>query len=246
MPSRAAAENCSWTKKTNLKCARADRRPEWDAVHVGFAAGGSSSARARNQKGVDRAIHEDTLAPLVDDSRRRRHRLRCTGYLQYRPGSHAPQLRDRPSWWTIGVAWHLQENHRHDDKAAQTGAVDVTVDLASADLAHDKVNEVVVGPENFNTAKYPVAHYKGTLGGFFDGVPTTVTGNLTMHGVTKPVDLKVKSFKCMPHPMYKREVCGADALGTLHRDEFGIDSGKAYGFNMEVTLRIQVEAIMAN
>jgi polyisoprenoid-binding protein YceI len=132
------------------------------------------------------------------------------------------------------------------DKAAQAGAVDVTVDLASVDLAHDKVNEVVVGPENFNTAKYPVAHYKGTLGGFVNGVPTTVTGNLTMHGVTKPVDLKVKSFKCMPHPVFKREVCGADALGTLHRDEFGIDGGKAYGFNMEVTLRIQVEAIMAN
>jgi polyisoprenoid-binding protein YceI len=132
------------------------------------------------------------------------------------------------------------------DKAAQTGAVDVTVNLASADLAHDKVNEVVVGPENFNVAKYPVAHYKGTLGGFVDGVPTTVTGNLTMHGVTRPVDLKVRSFKCMPHPMYKREVCGADALGTLHRDDFGIDSGKAYGFSMEVTLRIQVEAIIAN
>jgi polyisoprenoid-binding protein YceI len=132
------------------------------------------------------------------------------------------------------------------DKTAQTGAVDVAVDLASADLAHDKVNEVVVGPENFNAAKYPVAHYKGTLGGFVDGAPTAVTGNLTMHGVTKPVNLKVKSFKCMPHPIYKREVCGADALGTLHRDEFGIDSGKAYGFNMEVTLRIQVEAIMAN
>jgi polyisoprenoid-binding protein YceI len=132
------------------------------------------------------------------------------------------------------------------DKAAQTGAVDVTVNLASADLAHDKVNEVVVGPENFNVAKYPVAHYKGTLGGFVDGVPTTVTGNLTMHGVTRPVDLKVRSFKCMPHPMYKREVCGADALGTLHRNDFGIDSGKAYGFSMEVTLRIQVEAIIAN
>jgi polyisoprenoid-binding protein YceI len=132
------------------------------------------------------------------------------------------------------------------DKAAQTGVVDVTVDVASVDLAHDKVNEAVVGPDNFNAAKYPVARYKGTLGGFVNGVPTIVTGNLTLHGVTKPVNLKVKSFKCMPHPMFKREVCGADALGTLSRDEFGIDSGKAYGFNMEVTLRIQVEAIIVN
>jgi polyisoprenoid-binding protein YceI len=35
---------------------------------------------------------------------------------------------------------------------------------ASVDLAHDKVNEVVAGPENFDTAKYPAARYKGTLG----------------------------------------------------------------------------------
>ena len=132
------------------------------------------------------------------------------------------------------------------DKAAQTGAVDVAVDVASVDFAHEKVNEVVAGPENFDAARYPVAHYQGTLGGFVNGAPTTITGNLTLHGVTRPVNLKVKSFKCMPHPMFKREVCGADALGTLNRDEFGIDGGKAYGFNMEVTLRIQVEAILTN
>jgi polyisoprenoid-binding protein YceI len=130
------------------------------------------------------------------------------------------------------------------DRAAQTGAVDVAVEVASVDLAHDQVNQAVVGSDNFDAAKYPAAHYKGTLGGFVNGVPSTVTGNLTLHGVTRPVNLKIQSFKCMPHPIYKREVCGADALGTLHRDEFGIDGGKAYGFNMEVTLRIQVEAII--
>ena len=36
---------------------------------------------------------------------------------------------------------------------------------------------------------------------------------------------------------------GADALATLNRADFGIDAGKAYGFNMSVTLRIQVEAV---
>jgi polyisoprenoid-binding protein YceI len=39
------------------------------------------------------------------------------------------------------------------------------------------------------------------------------------------------------------ELCGADALATLQRDEFGIDAGKAWGFNMAVTLRIQVEGL---
>jgi polyisoprenoid-binding protein YceI len=129
------------------------------------------------------------------------------------------------------------------DKAAGTGKVDITVDVASVDLAQDKVSEVVAGPQNFDAAKYPQAHYVGTLGGFVDGAPTTVTGTLTLHGVTKPVNLKILSFKCMPHPLLKREVCGADAFGTLNRDDFGMDSGKAYGFKMTVTLRIQVEAI---
>jgi polyisoprenoid-binding protein YceI len=45
--------------------------------------------------------------------------------------------------------------------------------------------------------------------------------------------------------MFKRELCGADALGTFNREEFGLDAGKSYGFNMDVTLRIQVEALKA-
>jgi len=44
--------------------------------------------------------------------------------------------------------------------------------------------------------------------------------------------------------MYKREWCGADALATFKRDDFGLDAGKTYGFNMDVTLRIQVEAVI--
>jgi len=121
--------------------------------------------------------------------------------------------------------------------------VEVTVDMASFTVGQDQVDKVVVGPDLFDTAKYPQAHYEGKLGGFVDGAPTTVTGRLTLHGVTKPVDLKINSFKCMPHPLLKREVCGADAITTFNRDDFGMDSGKQYGFGMAVTLRIQVEAI---
>ena len=70
-----------------------------------------------------------------------------------------------------------------------------------------------------------------------------MTGELTLHGVTRPLDLTIDRFKCIPHPLHKRELCGADALGTFRRDEFGIDAGKDYGFDMNVTLRIQVEAV---
>ena len=96
----------------------------------------------------------------------------------------------------------------------------------------------------FGVAKYPTAIYRGTLAGFANSAPTKVEGSLTLHGVTRPLELTIKSFKCVPHPLYKRELCGADAYATFKRDAFGITAGKDYGFNMDVVLRIQVEALI--
>ncbi len=132
------------------------------------------------------------------------------------------------------------------DSAAKTGSVDITIDATSIDFAHDKLNQHVSSPEMLDTAKYPTATYQGTLGGFNAGQPTTVTGNLTLHGVTKPVTLTIDSFKCIQHPMLKREVCGADATGSFSRADFGVNYGQQYGFKQEVALRIQVEAIKAD
>lgn len=129
------------------------------------------------------------------------------------------------------------------DRAAGSGTVEVAIDTASIDFGHDALNEHARGADLFDTAKYPQATYTGQLVDFVDGEPTRVSGELTLRGVTRPVELEIRSFKCMPHPMLKRELCGADALATIQRDEFGMSAGKDYGFSMEVTLRIQVEAI---
>jgi polyisoprenoid-binding protein YceI len=130
------------------------------------------------------------------------------------------------------------------DKAAGTGTVDITVDTASADFGQEELNKAARGTELFDVAKYPKATYRGRLTDFVNGAPTKVTGELTLHGVTKPLDLTINSFKCMQHPMFKRELCGADAIASFKRDDFGMDSGKAYGFKMDVLLRIQVEALI--
>lgn len=130
------------------------------------------------------------------------------------------------------------------DKKARTGRVDITVETSSIDFGLDKMNEAARGPELFDVSKYPAAFYKGQLTGFVNGAPTKVVGQLTLHGVTRPLDLDIRTFKCIPHPLFKRELCGADALATFKRDAFGMDSGKTYGFNMDVVLRIQVEALI--
>jgi polyisoprenoid-binding protein YceI len=129
------------------------------------------------------------------------------------------------------------------DRAAKTGTVDATIDLSSVGIGNDKLNEELVGDKFFDTAKYPTAVYKGTQIRFEGDKPVEVIGTLTMHGITKPVNLKIESFKCIQHPVLKREVCGTESTATFNRDDFGIDFGKAYGFNMKTTLNIQAEGV---
>jgi polyisoprenoid-binding protein YceI len=131
------------------------------------------------------------------------------------------------------------------DKQAQTGSVDIKIDTASLDFGHDKLNEHAKGPDMFNVEKYPAATYTGKLVDFKNGAPTAVDGTLELHGVKKPVKLTINKFTCKQHPMLKKEVCGADASGTINRADFGIDYGKQMGFDMNVKLAIQIEALKA-
>jgi polyisoprenoid-binding protein YceI len=129
------------------------------------------------------------------------------------------------------------------DKATGAGTVEVTTDLSSIDFGLDALAKWARGKDFFDVAKYPRATFKGQLESPVNGVPTKLVGELTLHGVTRPLTLDVKSLKCVPHPMLKRDYCGADAVGTFNRDEFGLSAGKDYGFKMDVDLRIQVEAL---
>lgn len=131
------------------------------------------------------------------------------------------------------------------DKATGKGSVEVTINLDSIDFGLDALNTWATGSEFFEVAKYPQARFKGELTGLLpDAVAAQATGELTLHGVTRPLVLRIGSFKCIEHPVFKRDYCGADATATFNRDDFGIDAGKAYGFRMDVNLRIQVEALI--
>jgi len=132
------------------------------------------------------------------------------------------------------------------DSVAKTGTVDVVIDTATIDFAHDKLNEHASSPEMLDVSKFPTAEYKGQFVEFAGAVPKTILGDLTLHGVTKPVRLIINSFKCFDHPMLKKQVCGADASGTFNRADFGVNYGQQYGFKQDVLLRIQVEGVKVN
>ncbi|WP_207004522.1 YceI family protein [Trinickia mobilis] len=129
------------------------------------------------------------------------------------------------------------------DPVAKSGTAEVVIDLASVDIGNDKLDGVLREGGFFDVSKYPTAVYEGTAVKFDGDKPVEVIGTLTMHGVTKPLNLQIESFKCYQNPLIKKEVCGTESTATFNRDEFGIDFGKAYGFNMKTTLHIQAEGI---
>jgi polyisoprenoid-binding protein YceI len=129
------------------------------------------------------------------------------------------------------------------DLAAHSGDVNVRIDTTSLDFGLDKLNEHARSAEMFDVAKYPTATYAGKFSKFNGEKPTEVQGELTLHGVTKPVTLTLNSLLCKPNPMTKKEVCGADASATFNRADFGISYGQQMGFRQDVKLAIQVEAV---
>lgn len=132
------------------------------------------------------------------------------------------------------------------DRIAKTGTVSITVDAASADTGNEPLDKELAGPKFFDAVKYPAVVYTGTQIRFEGDKPVEVIGTLTMHGVTKPVNLQINSFKCFTNPMSKKEGCGADAKTEFNRDDFGISMGKDFGFSMLTKIAIQVEGVKAD
>jgi polyisoprenoid-binding protein YceI len=130
------------------------------------------------------------------------------------------------------------------DRAAKTGALDVKIDAASIDFGLEAMNKHARDEAMFNVAKFPTITYTSKSFKFEGDQLVAVDGELTMLGVTKPVALKVNKFKCIMHPRYKKEVCGADATAEFKRSDFGLNYGLP-NFSPEVKLAIQIEAIKA-
>jgi len=141
------------------------------------------------------------------------------------------------------------------DRAKHTGTVHIVTRIDSINFGKPALTEMVLRDvipaplcktrcAFFDAAKFPTAVYDGTLADFVDDAPTRVVGKLTLHGVTRPVDLKIEHFKCIPDFVAKpRERCGAEASATFDRADFGIDAGQSFAMDMKVSMQIQVEAV---
>jgi len=128
------------------------------------------------------------------------------------------------------------------DRQAKTGSVDITLETASVDTGLDKLEEHLRGADFFNSTQHPFMTFRAGKLAFNGDALSKVEGEITLLGVTRPLNLGVTHFRCGIHPMLKREVCGADLAGSLKRSEFGMKYGLP-AVGDDVRLLIQVEAI---
>jgi polyisoprenoid-binding protein YceI len=131
------------------------------------------------------------------------------------------------------------------DRIAKTGAINIKIDAGSIDFGMPAMNIRAKTADLFDVAQFPTATYTSTSITFDGENPVSVKGNLTLHGVTKPVALTINKFACVPDPMTKHERCGADASAEFSRADFGMNLGLPK-FSPQVKLAIQVEAIKTN
>lgn len=127
-----------------------------------------------------------------------------------------------------------------DEQHPAKSSVEVTLPLAELDTHVPALDEHLKKPDFLGAEQYPVVTFKSTEVQPLGGNKFKVTGNLTVHGVTKPVVLDATLNKVGPHPMTKAPSIGFDATASIKRSDFGVG---AYVPNVsdEVAIRITTE-----
>tara|TARA_B100001971_G_C18133170_1_gene506000 strand:- start:310 stop:906 length:597 start_codon:yes stop_codon:yes gene_type:complete len=129
-----------------------------------------------------------------------------------------------------------------DENNVEASRVDVKIKTDSLNMDHEKWNAHLKNADFFNVEQHPEMHFVSTKVEKTGDNTGTLTGDLTMLGVTKPVTLDVTFNKAGVHPYSKKNVVGFSARGTLKRSDFGMTYGVP-GVSDEVNLIIEVEGI---
>jgi polyisoprenoid-binding protein YceI len=110
-----------------------------------------------------------------------------------------------------------------DPADASKDAVKVTIPLSTLNTSVPDLDDHLRSADFFDAAKFPSATFASTKvesAGAPDKL--TVSGNLTLHGVTKPVTLAVTVVKIGVNPRNNLPTLGFDATTTLKRSDFGL------------------------
>ncbi len=131
------------------------------------------------------------------------------------------------------------------DTTGRDGRIDITVDIGSVSTGVDLLDRHLQSRDFFNVADFPTARFVAEHIAFEGDRIARVPGQLTLLGVTRPVTLVAQRFNCYRGPMVDRQVCGGDFEAVIKRSDWGMTWGLAFGFEDQVRLLVQVEAVAA-
>ena len=129
------------------------------------------------------------------------------------------------------------------DRADQSGSADVAIDATSVNTGHALLNAEMQAADFFDTANYPVITFKSSKMNL-NGKQSSLAGELTIKGVTRPVTLAVTHFLCMQDPVFNIDTCGADVTVTVRRSDFNMGKYPLLVGN-DITLNLALKAVKA-
>lgn len=129
-----------------------------------------------------------------------------------------------------------------DPKAPAASKLEVSLPTASVLTTNTVLDGELKAADWFDAAKYPTISFTSTKVTPTGADTAKVTGDLTFHGVTKPVTLDVKFHGAGANPMSKAYTVGFDAHGALKRSEFGVTKYvPLIGDEVEITISAPFE-----
>ncbi len=134
-----------------------------------------------------------------------------------------------------------------DEQNPANSWVEAKADTASINTRDEKRDGHLRSPDFFDAATYPTITFKSTRVEHVSGSDYTVTGDLTMHGVTKPVTFKAEYGGQAKDP-FGLQRAGISVKGKINRDDWGLTWNAALeagGFlvSKEVTIEVDLSAI---
>lgn len=134
----------------------------------------------------------------------------------------------------------------HHDKANPAASkVEFTVQAASIDTANDDRDKHLRSADFFDVEKFPTWTFTSTQVKALDNDTLEVTGDMTIHGVTKKVTIPVDFLGTAKTP--NGEKAGYETQFTVNRKDFGIiwnrvmDAGPVLGEDVKVTINIEAD-----
>jgi polyisoprenoid-binding protein YceI len=119
--------------------------------------------------------------------------------------------------------------------------IELTADVNSINTDNEKRDGHLKSSDFFDAAKYPSLTFKSKSIQKVEDKKYKLTGDLTMHGVTKPVVLDMILKGTTTNPMNKKNIAGFKVLGTIKRSDFSLGSIPAAVVSDEVNIVANVE-----